>query len=159
MRGRKPIPTTLHILKGNPSKKKDLGKNEPKPAPATPRCPSWLHPDAKAEWKRIVPQLRDLGLLSQVDMAALVGYCQSWAWYKQANEYLLEHGDVYDLLDDHGNVKYSQQRPQVGIANKQLANIKAFCVEFGMTPSSRARMSVPGASEEDEMERLLTRGG
>ena len=50
-----------------------------------------------------------------------------------------------------------QQWPQVSIANKALQNIKAFGTEFGLTPSSRGRLEVPGASEgDDPMEALLS---
>ena len=157
--GRPKKPTALHILNGNPSKIPNLGANEPKPVPIAPAPPDWLCPDARVEWDRIAPQLESLGLLTQVDMAALVAYCESWAQYKRAITHIHKHGETFDLLDDDGNVKYVQQSPQVSIANKALANIKSFCTEFGMTPSSRSRMTVPGQDEpQDEMERLLSRG-
>ncbi len=156
MKGRKPLPTNLHVLHGNPSKKKNLGENEPKPPPIAPKCPQWLHADAKKEWKRIAPQLEKLGLLTQIDMAALAGYCESWAQYKKSVEFIHKHGDVYPIKDDEGRVKYLQQVPQVSIANKALQQVKAFCAEFGLTPSARARIQVPGLEDkEDEMEQLL----
>ena len=158
MKGRKPTPTNLKVLSGNPGKR-PLPKDEPKPEPIAPKCPSWLHKDAKKEWKRIAPQLEKLGLLTQVDMAALAGYCESWAQYKRSIEFIHKHGEVYPIKDDEGRVKYLQQVPQVSIANKALQQVRAFCAEFGMTPSARGRMSVPGADDhEDEMERLLSRG-
>ena len=170
MKGRKPLPTNLHVLNGNPSKKKDLGKNEPKPAPIAPKCPTWLHKDAKKEWKRIAPQLEKLGMLTQIDQAALAAYCESWAQYKEAIEFIHKNGTTYPLWerDESGDIKrdaagkpvlrYMQQWPQVSIANKALQNIKSLCVEFGMTPSSRGRIQVPGLDEkEDEMQRYLSR--
>lgn len=157
---RKKLPTALHVLNGNPSKIKDLGKDEPKPVPIAPDCPDWISDDAKIEWERVAPQLEKLGLLTQIDMAALVGYCESWAQYKKAIEFIHKHGETYPIKDDNGKVKYIQQFPQVSIANKALGNIKSFCTEFGMTPSARSRMAVPGASENDDaMEKLLSKGG
>lgn len=169
MKGRKPKPTALHVLNGNPSKIKDLGKNEPKPIPIAPKCPTWLHKNAKKEWKRIAPQLERLGLLTQVDMAALAAYCESWAQYREAIEFIHKKGSAYPIwerevdgsikYDDRGQpiLRYMQQWPQVSIANKALQNIKAFGTEFGLTPSSRGRLEVPGASEgDDPMEALLS---
>ena len=157
MKGRKPTPTNLKVLHGNPGKR-PLPENEPKPEPIAPKCPTWLHKDAKKEWKRIAPQLEKLGLLTQVDMAALAGYCESWAQYKRSIEFIHKHGEVYPIKDDEGRVKYLQQVPQVSIANKALQQVRAFCAEFGMTPSARGRMSVPGAEDkEDEMESLLNK--
>lgn len=162
-------PTALHLLNGNPSKIKDLGKNEPKPEPVAPECPTWLHEDATVEWKRISPQLERLGLLTKIDMAALAGYCQSYAQWKEAVEFLNEMGSTYTLyernddggikVDVNGNpvIRYIQQFPQVAIANKALQQIRAFCIEFGMTPSARGRIQVPGLDDENEMESLLSK--
>ena len=155
--GAKPKPTALKVLYGNPGKR-PLPKNEPKPKPIAPECPEWLHKDAKKEWGRIVPELERLDLITVVDMAALSGYCESWAQYKEATEFIHKHGSVYPIKDDQGRVKYLQQVPQVSIANKALTNVRSFCSEFGLTPSARARMVVPGAQDTDEeMERLLAR--
>ena len=51
-RGRKPKPTALKELEGNPGGR-PLNHNEPKPAKKAPRCPSWLEDEAKKEWKRM----------------------------------------------------------------------------------------------------------
>ena len=154
--GRKPTPTNLKVLNGNPGKR-PLPKNEPKPEPIAPACPEWLHDDAKAEWQRITPQLERLGLLTQIDMATLAGYCESWAQYKKAVIFINKKGDVYPIKDAEGTIKYLQQVPQVSIANKALANIRAIAAEFGMTPSARGRIQVPGLDDESEMESLLSK--
>ena len=44
-RGRKPKPTAVKVLEGNPGKR-SLNTAEPKKAP---RCPSWLEDEAKKE--------------------------------------------------------------------------------------------------------------
>ena len=136
--------------------------NEPKPAPIAPKCPSWLHKDAKKEWKRVAPQLERLGLLTQLDMVALAGYCQSYARYKEAEEFLTKHGTTYALwerndsgvilYDDRGqpSLRNMQQWPQMSIANKALQQVRAFCSEFGFTPSARGRMCVPGAEDKED---------
>ena len=40
-RGRKPKPTAIKELEGNPGKR-PLNANEPKPERKAPRCPGWL---------------------------------------------------------------------------------------------------------------------
>jgi len=157
MAGRPPKPTALKVLEGNRGKR-PLPQNEPKPDPIAPKCPAWLHKDAKKEWKRIAPQLERLGLLTQVDMAALAGYCESWAQYKRSIEFIHKHGEVYPIKDDEGRVKYLQQVPQVSIANKSLANIRAAATQFGLSASDRGRIQVPGLEDkEDEMQQLLNK--
>ncbi len=43
MAGRKPKPTAVKKLEGNPGKRK-LNKNEPVPAKGMSTCPDWLMP-------------------------------------------------------------------------------------------------------------------
>lgn len=70
-RGRPPKPTAVKELEGNPGKR-PLNKNEPKPKQTAPKCPSWLEPDAKKEWRRLSKELESMGLLTEVDMAIFV---------------------------------------------------------------------------------------
>ena len=86
-KGRKPKPTSLKILEGNPGKR-PLPKNEIQPKKKAPRCPSWLEEDAKKEWKRMGKVLEGLGLLTDMDMMAFAGYCQAYARWKEAEVFL-----------------------------------------------------------------------
>lgn len=47
-RGRKPKPTAMKELEGNPGKH-PLNTSEPKPTKKAPACPKWLEPEAKKE--------------------------------------------------------------------------------------------------------------
>ena len=86
-RGRKPKPTALKVLEGNPGKR-PLNNKEPQPEKKAPRCPSWLEPEAKKEWKRMAKTLEAIGVLTQVDKAAYAGYCQAYARWKEREEFL-----------------------------------------------------------------------
>lgn len=160
MKGRPPKPTKLKIIEGNRGKR-PLNENEPKPQPIAPECPDWLCEDAKIEWARVAPELENLGLLTRIDMAALVGYCESWAEYKKAKQFIHKKGESYIIRNDDEDktIKYIQQFPQVAIANKALQQIRAFCTLFGLSPSDRGRLQLLGqADTEDEMEQLLKGG-
>jgi P27 family predicted phage terminase small subunit len=143
-------PTALKILEGNPGKR-PLNLNEPKPKKAKPECPDWLEDEAKKEWFRIVPELERLGLLTVVDIAALIGYCQSWARYIEAEKYLSENDTVF--VTDKG---YMGQVPQVAMAQKYLKLCQSFMIQFGLTPSSRVKISVP-EEDEDPMAKLFNK--
>lgn len=54
-RGRKPKPTAMKELEGNPGKH-PLNTSEPKPNKKAPACPKWLEPEAKKEWRRLAKQ-------------------------------------------------------------------------------------------------------
>lgn len=148
-RGPTPKPTRLRLIEGNPSKR-PLNRNEPKPRPVRPPCPRWLNQEAKREWRRIVPELDALGLLTIVDRAALAGYCQAYARWRQAEEAIEKYGMIGKTESG-----YVQQLPYVSIAQKSLQILKGFAQEFGLTPSSRSRMSVADPESDDEMEELV----
>ena len=151
-RGRKPKPTALKVLEGNPGKR-PLNKNEPQPERKAPRCPSWLEPEAKKEWKRMAKTLEAIGVLTQVDKAAFAGYCQAYARWREAEEFLSKHGTIFKTPSG-----YIQQVPQVAIARNYLQIMKDFCSEFGLTPAARTRIRVDteSATSDDPMETLLS---
>ena len=154
-RGRKPKPTAVKVLEGNPGKRA-LNAMEPKPAKKAPACPDWLTEEAKREWKRLSKTMEDLGTLTELDFAAFAGYCQSYARWKEAEEFIEQHGSIVKTPSG-----YWQQVPQVSIAQTNLKTMLRFCSEFGLTPSSRSRIVAADAKEQeaDEMEFLLMTGG
>jgi P27 family predicted phage terminase small subunit len=149
---RGPIPKTdeQEILEGNPSKRPLRGKS-PQPNKGTPNCPSWLSLEAKREWKRIIPELSRLGLLSKLDRNILAGYCISYALWQRSQEYLFKQGTVY--VTTNGKL---QPRPEIAVAKEAGEMMNDFAAELGLTPSSRARMRLPDPNKEiDPMEELL----
>jgi len=153
-RGRKPKPTAIKVLEGNPGKR-TLNEHEPKPEKKAPRCPSWLDQEAKKEWRRMAKQLEDLGILTEVDMAAFAGYCQAYARWKEAEEFITKHGTIVKTPSG-----YWQQVPQVSIAQTYLKIMTRFCEQFGLTPSARSRIVADKGNEaEDPLEFMLFKGG
>lgn len=142
-------PTMLKLLEGNPGKR-PINKNEPRPSKGEIKCPGWLLKDAKKEWKRVLPELERLGLLTTIDIAALVGYCQSWARYVEAEKFLKDNDSIF--ITDKG---YMGQVPQVGMAQKYLKLCQSFMTEFGFTPSSRGRLSLPNKDQDKELLELI----
>ena len=61
-RGRKPKPTAMKVLEGNPGKR-PLNFAEPHSEKKLPHGPEWLEDEAKAEWERLAVPLYNLGLL------------------------------------------------------------------------------------------------
>ncbi|KEI05970.1 phage terminase small subunit P27 family [Clostridium botulinum] len=153
-RGRKPKPTALKVLEGNPGKR-PLNIDEPKPKKKAPKCPSWFEPEAKKEWRRMSKTLEQIGVLTQVDGAAFAGYCQAYARWKEAEEFLTKHGTIFKTPSG-----YIQQVPQVSIAQTYLKIMKDFCSEFGLTPSARTRIkaSTETGRSDDPMEDILRMG-
>jgi len=164
MRGRKPKPTALKLLAGNPGKR-PLNRNEPKPGPKAPGCPAWLPVEGKAEWRRVVPELDRIGMLTKVDRAALSAYCAAWSLLVKATTDVEANGLVAEAVDReietadgvvHLIVKRTKN-PAVLIARDAGAQVRQFCAEFGLTPSARSRMTLPDSEGgTDARNRYLT---
>jgi P27 family predicted phage terminase small subunit len=160
LRGRKPTPTPLKILRNNPGRR-PLNAREPKPRAGVPTAPDWMSAEAKAEWKRIVPELRALRLLTLVDRAGLVAYCQAYAELQICTRKLNEEGRTIQepiLGDDVVEGKKLKtvvgakvkKHPLVSAQRDAFARVRAFIAEFGLSPASRSRVNTIGGGDEDK---------
>ena len=151
--GRPPKPTRLKELTGNPGKRA-LNKAEPRPSAKRPGCPAHIQGEARKEWNRITKQLLEMGVLTQVDRAALAAYCQCWERWVQAEEAMREPGFRMITTTDNG---YPVVSPWLNVANAAMKQMLRFLTEFGMTPSSRSRVTVTTEQEADPFEEFLRR--
>jgi P27 family predicted phage terminase small subunit len=137
-RGRRPTPTKLKLLRGNPGRR-PLNEDEPAPAAGEIDAPDWLEGAAAQEWRRMAPVLHRLGLLTEIDGNALAAYCQAWARWREAEGQIKKFGMVIK-----GKGGFPVISPFVAIANRAMAQMRGFLVEFGMTPSARSRVGAAG---------------
>ena len=158
-RGPKPLPSNVHLLRNNPSKKTSAQLMDSlQPEIDIPDCPPHLWPEAKKEWKRITVELLRYGLISKLDRAALCLYVQTWAELLHAEKMLKRNmgraakkmadaeaagqeymgGDGMVEVTSNGNMIYS---PYWVIANKARNQVDKFLSNFGMSPSSRGRVN------------------
>lgn len=141
-RGPKKLPSNVKKMRGT-YRADRAPENEPEPEQEAPNCPTWLKREAKREWRRITPQLEDLGLLTGIDRSALAAYCQAYhEWWEMESD-IDENG--YYMVTSSG---YEQIRPAVTIRNKALNRMHKFLREFGLSPSSRAGISVPEKKDD-----------
>lgn len=145
MAGRKPKPTALKLVQGNPGRR-PLNTDEPKPDPKAPPCPEYLGEPAKAAWARVAPELERLGVLTVIDGMALELLVDAYQEWMDAREQVDLYGATYESLTQNGTI--IRARPEVAIASDAWRRIRAMLAEFGMTPSSRSR--VKGQQEQDE---------
>jgi P27 family predicted phage terminase small subunit len=137
MRGRKPKPTHLKAITGNPGKH-PLNHQEPRPEIAVPECPTELSEAAQREWQRLVGELASLNLLTNLDRAALAAYCGAYALWAEATEAIQKFGVMVK-----SPTGFPIQSPYVSIANRQAEIMLRISAEFGFTPASRGRIAAP----------------
>jgi P27 family predicted phage terminase small subunit len=141
MRGRRPKPTRLKVLTGNPGKR-PLNECEPRPEPVIPECPPELSEVARREWNRLAPELVALRIITNLDRAALAAYCNAYALWAEATEAVQKYGTM--IKSPSG---FPVQSPYVAIANRQTDILIRIGSEFGFTPASRSRISTPADPE------------
>ncbi len=113
--------------------------------PRAPRCPSFLGPVARAEWRRLAGDLVSRGLLTNLDRAAFAIYCQAWEHVVHAQELVARHGLVSETED--GSCELS---PYLGVLNDATEMLTRVADELGLTPASRTRIGLPGKSGEHD---------
>jgi P27 family predicted phage terminase small subunit len=150
--GRKPKPTILKVLAGNPGHR-PLNKHEPKPS-GIPTCPSCLDAAAKREWSRLSKELLSLGLLTSIDRAMLASYCDAWSRWSQATAELQQlrrakGKSVLVVATPAGN---PIQNPLIGIINTAADQCRKFGVELGLSPASRSRLAVEPKKHEIKLD-------
>jgi P27 family predicted phage terminase small subunit len=163
MAGRPRKPTKQKIIQGT-FRKDRAPKHEPEPEPVTeaPRPPSDLPSAGKKLWKKLAPELVAKGILTVVDLSALEILCFNYGIYKELNKAI--RGKIEDPVTgkirkrtyaEYMRGENSQTIPEYTAMRNAFSTFKSYMTEFGLSPSSRAKLDVPEPKEEkDLMERL-----
>lgn len=144
MAGRKKLPTQLHVIRGT-ARPCRTNPNEPVPEVGIPEPPAHLSEEALEEWRRITVELHAVGILTQIDRAALAMYCQAYGRWKKYEKIVAAKGELYKT--QNGNVQLS---PAMWVVNKAMEQCHKFLTEFGMTPASRSKVSSSAPKEENK---------
>ena len=122
-----------------------MKKDEPKPESDRIEKPFELSAVADKQWDDLVIELKAAKLLSNIDTHALAMYCEAYATWTDANKKIRKHGVV--VKSKNG---FPVQSPFFHVANKSFDQMKGLLIEFGMTPSSRTRVSAISDDDDDD---------
>jgi phage terminase small subunit len=92
----------------------------------TTKPPSWLSKHAKAEWRRVMPELVKRRILTSADLGCLESYCIAIGRIRELEQ----------LLRAGFDPKLFRAQNQAMVTARQLA------AELGLTPVSRSRPAV-----------------
>lgn len=149
-RGRKPMPAATKRLLGNPGKRRI--KDDLPATPGVPAMPPRLlvEPAAVEKWQELVPLLLQLGTLTVADGEALATLCEVYAAAQACLLELRASGPV--MRTDLGGVKPNPAGPLYrGLVSLQASLMN----EFGLTPTSRARLGGKEEKPADEVEEFF----
>jgi len=106
------------------------------PLTKAPGTPKRLNEYARAEWKRVMPQLIARRIITKADLAGVENYCMAVGAVNQIAEIMASMA-VPDLKLGGLQIRYMQTA-------RQLA------AEYGLTPTSRARVGADGSDDDDD---------
>lgn len=151
-RGPLPKPAALRLLEGNPGKRALNLAEGINPVIEVPSAPKHLGLEAKKEWKRITPLLKDLGLISGLDRTALALYCQTagrLAELEMAFEGMVKKHEatgmsypdaVFQASHSTTPSGYQQQSVIIQLLSSHRLQVHRHLAHFGLSPSARGRV-------------------
>ena len=111
------------------------------PISATPKTPSYLSKEAKAEWRRVAPILiEERKVLTEADLSALENYVIAVATMRQAHKELHTTGLLIGgKRNPLSTILLQAQQQQLRAAG-----------ELGLTPAARNRAVIMDAADDEE---------
>ncbi len=147
MKGRKPTPTALKVSRGTDQPAR-MNKNEMQPELISkmPPPPKWFSTLAKKIYRQKSKELIAQKIMSQLDIDMFVLYCNEYAVYIETSAEI--RAIPYNAsLGEASNEVYKRIRQQ----NQQAwERAKSIAIEFGFTPSSRARVHKPETNSDGD---------
>lgn len=135
----KRLPTELKKQRGT-LRADRINPNEPQLPTTKPPTPTWLSESGQKAFVELSDLLHDMSVLTQADALALELLCDAYSEYKSAKEIVNRLGATQDVTSREGHTK-SILRPEVTIANQSFVRVFQLLKEFGLTPSSRAKVN------------------
>lgn len=112
------------------------------PLARVPKAPSHLSPEAKAEWKRVLPRLVEDRIVTTADLGGVEDLCTARGIVRQIERERQAAGGVID--------------PKMfGVLNRAAQTARQLAAEYGLSPVSRSRIASTAAEDDDATTRSL----
>jgi P27 family predicted phage terminase small subunit len=145
MAGRKPIPTSLQILRMSSVKAQKLMRKQIPMPGGLNDPPDWFTAEQKDEWRYAIENA-PREVLKKIDKAALAAFIVAQDTHRQACEELARTG-LTVKSPKHG---WLMQNSYLAIVNRQAVLLIRIASELGFTPCSRARLdsaNIPASNQ------------
>ncbi len=136
MRGRKPKPTWLKVVEGNPGKR-PLNADEPVASGELDGPPEWLSKTQREVWEEAIRNAPP-GLLRGIDQSVFLVWVVAKDLHRDASEKIAKYGAVIKSPV----TQTAMQSPFVSVLNRQAQIMLKAAAEMGFSPSSRSRVKV-----------------
>lgn len=112
-----------------------------------PKPPSWLTTHAKAEWRRVLPQLVADRKIAAHELGTVEAYCMAVAGIRDAQTAIEANGGPY-ITSVSGDLK---RHPATTLQKESIEAARRLAGELGLTPASRSKNKggAPGDGENE----------
>jgi P27 family predicted phage terminase small subunit len=142
MRGRKPTPTKLKLVRS--VRKSRINKKEPQPPISLLEPPYYLNDIEKKIWVYHAKEAHGLGIVTTLDVCTFEVMVVNWALAIRCKEEL-EKPLVYQ-----GPNGGAIQNPFLPIRRRAYEQAMKAAAELGFTPSARSRVTASKPKEEED---------
>ena len=137
--GRRPQPTHLKVLRGNPGRR-PLNRREPRPPAGPVEMPATLSPHAQSIWARLAPICLAMGTLTLADVGAFVALCELQATLELACA-------QKSLARFRAISKTGRVHTALRLERETATALRSYFEKFGLDPIGRARIVLPAPPE------------
>ncbi len=103
------------------------------PLTKAPPVPRYFNDYAKAEWRRVMPRLIEDRIITKADLGGIEDFCVARGVVREIEDKFRRHG-----LD----------KVLFGMQNRAMQTARQLAAEYGLSPTSRAR--VQGQTEDED---------
>jgi len=148
--GRKPKPTSQLKLSGGWRIEQGQRDREPQLPTQIPPQPETLTAGAARVWSEVVALLEPMQVCTASDVIALSMLCEFVSKYRMATDQIEKHGMLIPIT---GNTLHLAWKPNPYVAMQQdyAKRVVSLAAEFGLTPSSRARLKTHDEAKRDTL--------
>ncbi len=107
--------------------------------------PSWLSKHAKAEWRRVMPELSKRRILTNADLGSLESYCIAIGQVREMERLIGKEGHVVETT------RGPRAHPAVRIQSDAMTRGRLLAAELGLTPVSRSRPAIRDDENDDDL--------
>ncbi|MBU8728396.1 MULTISPECIES: phage terminase small subunit P27 family [Bacillus] len=163
-RPRQPVDLLLVKGKKNLTKKEiqERREQEIKAPDDKVKAPSYLPKDLKREFKKIADELKNIGIMTNLDVDALARFLFARKQYLQITEIILRTPVITDVEDEDGNlIEVASQKYSDLLINqdKLFKQCRQASSDLGLTISSRCKLVIPKKDDKPKSKEEERFGG
>lgn len=148
----RPIPDEIKKARGT-LRADRTNANKPKPIAGKPKVPATLGRVGKKYWEYLVGVLHQMNMLTRSDETAIELTAKTYEEWHEAQLTLKREGQYFETINTQG-AKVLKVHPAWQVQADASRRLRMMLQEFGLTPSSRGKVSA-NPEEVEDIEDLL----